>query len=43
MPMKEQKKRPYRLVRMSRVRAYLLIKSIKKQLREQERKISRRP
>ena len=35
---KPQKKKPHKLFRLSRVRAYLLIKSIKKKLRTEEKK-----
>jgi len=39
MAKKPRKKKSHRIFRMSKVRAYLLIKSIKKELREQERRI----
>ena len=34
------KRKKHRFVRLSKVRAYLLIKSIKRQLKSQERKLS---
>ena len=37
------KKKQHKFIRLSKVRAYLLLKNIKKQLKEQERKAHIRP